>query len=44
LAALYDGAKLKDKAVAEYKLFLEKVPNYSEKKKLEQYISDNTPK
>ncbi len=43
LAALYNAAKLKDRAVNEYKLFLEKVPNYPEKAKIEKYISDNTP-
>ncbi len=42
LAALYNGAKLKDRAAAEYKIFLEKVPNHPDKKKLEQYIKDNT--
>ncbi len=44
LAALYNAANLKDRAVKEYKLFLEKVPNYPEKAKIEKYISDNTPK
>jgi tetratricopeptide (TPR) repeat protein len=44
LAALYNGANLKDRAVAEYKQFLAKVPDHPEKKKLEQYISDNSPK
>lgn len=43
LAALYNGANLKEKAVAEYKLFLKKVPNHPDKKKFEQYIKDNSP-
>jgi tetratricopeptide (TPR) repeat protein len=41
LAALYDGAGLKEKAVIEYEEFLKKKPNYSDKKKLEQYITQN---
>ncbi|MGE3466884.1 MAG: tetratricopeptide repeat protein [Pyrinomonadaceae bacterium] len=41
LAALYDGAGAKGRAAAEYKAFLAKVPNYADKKKLEQYIKDN---
>ena len=44
LAALYNAAGLKDKAVAEYKLFLEKVPQYSEKEKIEKYIKENSTK
>ena len=44
LAALYNGANLKDRAAAEYKKFLEKVPNHPEKDKLEKYIADNTKK
>jgi tetratricopeptide (TPR) repeat protein len=44
LAALFNGAGLKDRAVAEYKRFLEKVPNHPEKAKIEKYISDNKPK
>ena len=44
LATLYNGAGLKDRAALEYKMFLEKVPQYSEKGKLEQYIIDNLPK
>jgi tetratricopeptide (TPR) repeat protein len=43
LAALYNGANLREKAISEYKLFLEKVPNHSDKKKFEQYIKDNSP-
>jgi tetratricopeptide (TPR) repeat protein len=41
LATLYNGAGMKDKAVLEYEKFLEKKPDYPEKKKLEQYILDN---
>lgn len=44
LAALYNGAGLKDRAATEYKNFLEKVPNYPDKNKLELYIRENTPK
>ena len=42
LAALYNAAGLKDRAVAEYKMFLEKVPSHSEKSKIEKYIKDNS--
>jgi Tfp pilus assembly protein PilF len=41
LAALYNAAGLKDKAAAEYEQFLKKKPDYSEKKKLQQYIAEN---
>lgn len=41
LATLYNGAGLKDKAAAEYVEFLKKKPDYPDKKKLEQYISEN---
>lgn len=44
LATLYNGAGLKNRAALEYKMFLEKVPQYSEKSKLEQYIKDNLQK
>lgn len=44
LASLYHGAGAKDRAAAEYTMFLEKVPNHSEKAKFEKYISENTPK
>jgi tetratricopeptide (TPR) repeat protein len=44
LASLYNAAGLKDKAVEEYKQFLQKVPKYSEKDKLEKYIKENSPK
>lgn len=44
LAALYDGANLKDRAVAEYRAFLVKVPNHADKNKFEQYVRDNSPR
>lgn len=44
LALLYNGAGLKDKAAAEYKMFLEKNPDYKEKEKIEKYVKDNSPK
>lgn len=44
LATLYNAAGLKDKAIEEYKQFLQKVPNYSDKEKIEKYIKDNSPK
>jgi tetratricopeptide (TPR) repeat protein len=43
LAALYNGAGLKDRAAAEYKAFLVKAPNHADGKKFEQYIKENTP-
>lgn len=44
LASLYDGAGLKGKAATEYKLFLQKRPDYPEKARLEKYIAENPPK
>jgi Tfp pilus assembly protein PilF len=41
LAALYNGAGLKDKAAAEYEQFLQKKPDYPDRRKLELYISQN---
>ena len=41
LAALYNGAGMKEKAVAEYEQFLKKKPDYPHKAKLEKYIADN---
>jgi tetratricopeptide (TPR) repeat protein len=41
LAALYNAKDLKDKAAAEYVAFLKQRPNYSDRKKLEAYISAN---
>jgi tetratricopeptide (TPR) repeat protein len=39
LAALYNASGLKEKAAAEYSAFLKQRPNYSDRKKLEAYIS-----
>lgn len=44
LAALYNAAGVKDRAVAEYRLFLEKVPNHPDRKKIEKYVRDNSSK
>src|SRR6266567_4398492 len=41
LAALYNGAGMKDKAAAEYLQFLKKKPDYPDRKKLERYIAEN---
>jgi Flp pilus assembly protein TadD len=41
LAALYNGAGVKDKAAAEYTEFLKKKPNYPDRTKLEQYIAQH---
>jgi len=41
LAALYDGAGLKDRAASEYEQFLAKRQNYSDRKKLERYITEH---
>lgn len=41
LALLYDRAGMKDKAAVEYQEFLKKKPNYSDRKKLEEYIAAN---
>lgn len=41
LASLYHGAGLKDKAAIEFEEFLKKKPDYPDRKKLEQYISQN---
>ncbi|MFN0141713.1 MAG: tetratricopeptide repeat protein [Pyrinomonadaceae bacterium] len=43
LATLYNAAGLKDRAAAEYKAFLSKVPNHADAKKFEQYIKENSP-
>ncbi|QYO62954.1 tetratricopeptide repeat protein [Leptolyngbya sp. 7M] len=42
LAALYNGAGLKDRAAEEYKKFLEKINDHPERKKFEQYIKENS--
>lgn len=44
LAALYKAAGLKDRAAAEYKMFLAKRPAHPDRKKLEQYIRENGKK
>ena len=44
LARLYHRAGLKDKASVEYEKFLQKKPDYPEKKKLADYIQANKPK
>ncbi len=41
LAALYNAAGMKDKAVTEYEEFLKRQPDYPDRKKLEQYIGAN---
>jgi tetratricopeptide (TPR) repeat protein len=41
LGWLYNAAGLKDKAVVEYEELLRKKPDYQDRKKLEQYISEN---
>ena len=42
LATLYDAAKLKDRAAAEYQQFLQKRPDYPDRKRLEKYIAENS--
>jgi len=44
LATLYDAAGARNRAASEYKLFLQKRPDYKEKQKLEDYIKSNPPK
>ncbi len=41
LATLYNAVGLKDKAALEYAEFLQKKPDYPDRKKLEEYISAN---
>ncbi|HEY6802757.1 MAG TPA: tetratricopeptide repeat protein [Pyrinomonadaceae bacterium] len=41
LATLYNAVGMKDKAALEYEEFLKVVPDYQDKKKLEEYISAN---
>lgn len=41
LATLYNAAGLKDRAANEYKLFLAKKPDYSDKELMEKYIKEN---
>jgi Tfp pilus assembly protein PilF len=44
LAALYNGAGMKDRAANEYKQFLTKVKDHPDRKEFEKYVRDNTPK
>ena len=44
LASLYNLAGYKDRAAAEYEQFLQKKPDYPERKKLADYIEANKPK
>ncbi|MFL6230310.1 MAG: tetratricopeptide repeat protein, partial [Pyrinomonadaceae bacterium] len=44
LALLYNAVGMKDKAAAEYEGFLAVRPDYPDRKKLEQYISENKKK
>ena len=44
LAALYNGAGLKDRAALEYKAFLDKVKDHPDRAKFEQYVKENLPK
>jgi tetratricopeptide (TPR) repeat protein len=41
LALLYNAAGMKDKAAAEYEVFLKQRPDYPDRKQLEEYISTN---
>ncbi|HEY3128305.1 MAG TPA: tetratricopeptide repeat protein [Acidobacteriota bacterium] len=41
LAALYNAAGMKDRAAAEYELFLQKRPDYPDRQKLQRYVSEN---
>lgn len=41
LATLYNAVGYKDKAALEYEEFLKKVPNYPDKKKLQDYVTAN---
>ena len=41
LARLYDLAGAKNLATHEYKIFLTKIPDHPDKKKLEEYIKKN---
>lgn len=44
LGTLYNAAGMKDKAALEYEQFLTKRPEYPDKKKLQDYITQNRPK
>ncbi len=41
LAALFNGAGMKDKAANEYQEFLKKQPSYKDRRRLEEYIKEN---
>ncbi len=41
LATLYNAVGMKDKAAAEYEQFLKQIPDYPDKKKLQDYITAN---
>lgn len=41
LATLYNAAGLKDRAAAEYEVFISKKPDHADKKKFEEYIKAN---
>jgi tetratricopeptide (TPR) repeat protein len=41
LAALYDGAGLKDRAALEYEAFLKQRPDSPDRKRMEKYIAEN---
>ncbi|HEU4507074.1 MAG TPA: tetratricopeptide repeat protein [Pyrinomonadaceae bacterium] len=44
LGSLYNLAGYKDRAALEYEQFLQKKPDYAERKRLEEYIQANKPK
>lgn len=44
LGALYNAAGLRDRAAAEYRAFLSKVPTYERRSELQAYVEANTPK
>lgn len=44
LGSLYNLAGYKDRAALEYEQFLQKKPDYAERKRLEEYIQTNKPK
>jgi len=44
LASLYNLVGYKDRAAVEYEQFLQKKPDYPERKKLAEYIEANKPK
>ena len=44
LAALYNGAGMKDRAAMEYKAFLEKKKDHPDAKQFRKYVEENLPK